>query len=795
MKRLLTLLALAAALTAPAQIKVVKLWDNATAPHSNGAAGPETEKKGAVYNTVDTELFIYPAAGDKATGQGVVVCPGGGYRFVSMQREGYEVGEWLAANGITAVALKYRLPNGRCEVPLEDTAAALRYLRDYAEEYGVDPSRVGVMGFSAGGHLAASAATMLPEAVRPAFAVLIYPVITAEPDKCHKGSFDHLLGTERTVEAEAQWSLQNRVTATTPPTLLLLTDDDSTVPPVNSTLFYEALKRNGVKGCSLRIYPSGGHGGGFNPDRIYRTTWRTDVLDWLATLPNNAAHILTPPAPATPRINGARIFGARPDSRFFFTIPATGQRPITFTAEGLPKGLKLDPRSGRITGRVKKAGEYTVRLTATNALGSDVRDLRIVIGDRLALTPPMGWNSWNCWGHDVTQEDIQAAADAFVKYDLVNYGWTYVNVDVAWQGLRGGKYNAIQTNKAFPDMQALADDIHAKGLRFGLYSTPWVGTYRGHIGSSADHADGTYDHVAEGLCNDRWRFANTDTRNYSENFRHSPYSFVRNDVQQWNDWGIDYLKYDWNPVDEWHTVEMRNALRALDRDVVYSLTNTCPFADAPLWNRTAEMWRNKGDIRDNWKSMSEIGFGVTRCAPFSGPGSWHDPDMLVIGKVGWGHDKLHYTRLTPDEQYTHLSLWALLGAPLLLGCDLTNLDPFTLSLITNNEVIAVDQDPLGCQAVPFWTSVSGNETIYVKPLEDGSIAVGLFNRGEKPAKIGFKPIALGLWGEKTIRDLWRQKDLGAFADDQRYETTVAPHGVVLLKVYPGNSRERANGGR
>ena len=290
MKRLLTLVALAATLTASAQVKVVKLWDNASAPHSNEDAGPQKEKNGNLYNTVDTELFIYPTAPDKATGQAVVVCPGGGYRFVSMPREGHEVGEWLSAEGITVVALKYRLPNGHCQVPLEDAEAALRYIRDHAAEYGVDPSRVGIMGFSAGGHLAASAATMLPEEVRPAFAVLVYPVITAEPGKCHKGSFDNLLGTDRTAGDEAHWSLQNRVTASTPPTLLLLADDDRTVPPVNSTLFYEALKRNGVKGCSLRIYPSGGHGGGFNPDRIYRTAWRADVLDWLGTLPNSASH-------------------------------------------------------------------------------------------------------------------------------------------------------------------------------------------------------------------------------------------------------------------------------------------------------------------------------------------------------------------------------------------------------------------------------------------------------------------------------------------------------------------------
>ena len=178
----------------------------------------------------------------------------------------------------------------------EEYAAELQKIRDrfipflnICKAHGT-AIRIGVNHGSLSDHLAASAATMLPEEVRPAFAVLIYPVITAEPGKCHKGSFDNLLGTDRTAGDEAQWSLQNRVTASTPPTLLLLADDDRTVPPVNSTLFYEALKRNGVKGCSLRIYPSGGHGGGFNPDRIYRTAWRADVLDWLGTLPNSASH-------------------------------------------------------------------------------------------------------------------------------------------------------------------------------------------------------------------------------------------------------------------------------------------------------------------------------------------------------------------------------------------------------------------------------------------------------------------------------------------------------------------------
>ena len=278
MKRLLTLVALAAALTASAQVKVVKLWDNASAPHSNEDAGPQKEKNGNLYNTVDTELFIYPAAPDKATGQAVVVCPGGGYRFVSMPREGHEVGEWLSAEGITVVALKYRLPNGHCQVPLEDAEAALRYIRDHAAEYGVDPSRVGIMGFSAGGHLAATASTL--GAFKPAFAILVYPVITAEPGKGHQFSFDNLLGEDRTAEQSEYYSLQNRVTEATPPTLLFHSDDDTGVPPVNSALYYEALKAHGVK-ASLHIYPTGEHGWGFHTTFPYHEIWKAAVLDWL----------------------------------------------------------------------------------------------------------------------------------------------------------------------------------------------------------------------------------------------------------------------------------------------------------------------------------------------------------------------------------------------------------------------------------------------------------------------------------------------------------------------------------
>lgn len=504
--------------------------------------------------------------------------------------------------------------------------------------------------------------------------------------------------------------------------------------------------------------------------------------------PDLSQYILTPKPADTPRINGARVFGVRPGSVFLYTIAATGVRPMTFSAEGLPKGLKLDSRTGQITGKISAPGEYRVQLKATNALGSYDRELRIVAGDQISLTPPMGWNSWNCWGGSVSQEKVLSSARAMVEKGLVNHGWSYINIDDGWQSTRG-KNLAIQANAKFPDMKGLSDEIHGMGLKLGIYSSPWTGTYDGHIGSSSDEADGTYYWIKQGMHNEDYRIQDPKRKIWGYmNHYHGKYSFVQQDARQWGEWGIDYLKYDWKPNDYYHVREMHDALRSLDRDIVYSLSNEAPYGDAPLWMQYSNCWRTTGDIRDTWESMSSIGFSQDKWLPFNRPGHWADPDMLVVGMVGWG-PQLHYTQLTADEQYTHISLWSLLAAPLLIGCDMAQLDDFTLSLLTNDEVIEVNQDPLGLQAVPLWQQ--GDRVIYVKHLEDGSMAVGLFNRGWQAEKMSFTLQMLGLRGTQTVRDLWRQKDLTECTD--KFETTVAPHGVVLVKVYPGNSREQVIG--
>lgn len=513
-------------------------------------------------------------------------------------------------------------------------------------------------------------------------------------------------------------------------------------------------------------------------------------------VPDYSGYILTPEAPHTPRINGAKIYGARPGSDFLYKVAATGDRPMTFSAENLPKGLKIDSGTGVITGKVKKAGTYNVTLKAANSLGEATREFRIVIGEKIALTPPMGWNSWNCWGNTVSHEKVMASAKAILESGLADYGWSYINIDDGWQGLRGGKENAIQPNVKFPDMKGLVDSLHTMGFKVGIYSGPWVATYAAHIGTQCDNADGTYEWVKKGLVNENYRMVDPSGELTREKLWYSgKYSFAAQDARQWAEWGFDYLKYDWNPHDWYSMKEMHDELEKCGRDIVYSLSNSALLPLAGEYVKYANCWRTTGDIRDNWKSISGIGFGRNSSwAPYSGPGHWPDGDMMVIGNVGWGR-KYHYTNLTPDEQYTHVTLWAMQASPLLIGCDMAVADKFTKSLLCNNEVIDINQDPLGYAA----TMIYGNSSYatYFKPLEDGSLAIAMFNLSETTQKIGFKPRAIGIIGDKIIvRDVWRQKDVAEMTNDRdRFDADVPPHGVVLVRVFPGFTKERPVGSR
>jgi alpha-galactosidase len=488
--------------------------------------------------------------------------------------------------------------------------------------------------------------------------------------------------------------------------------------------------------------------------------------------PNLSALILTPKPPATPRINGARIFGVRPGHPFLFTIPATGDRPMTFAADHLPRGLKLDAQTGQITGKIQKPGEYRVTLRAKNRRGQGAHAFKIVCGETLALTPHMGWNSWYVWENHVTDQIMRAAADAMVTSGMIDHGYQYVNIDDCW-AVRSGTADPtlggdprdaqgkINSNRRFPDMKSLTDYIHSKGLKAGIYTSPGPTTCAGHVGA--------YQHEAL-------------------------------DVQRFAEWGYDFLKYDWcsygdiaknpNRADLQKPYRLvGDILRQQDRDIVLNL---CQYGMGDVWEWGKEVgghsWRTAGDLGGSFEGIPAAlfrdGFDVyakNQLHRFGGPGAWNDPDYLLLGYLSNWKGQTAPTPLKPNEQYTHVSLWCLVAAPLIFSGDITRLDEFTLSLLTNDEVIEVDQDPLGKPGQRV--TLDGSREVWIKEMEDGSRAVGLFNRGDADATVGLKWAAAGLAGKQTVRDLWRQKDLGNFEGE--FQAPVPPHGVVLIRIRRG----------
>jgi alpha-galactosidase len=461
-------------------------------------------------------------------------------------------------------------------------------------------------------------------------------------------------------------------------------------------------------------------------------------------------YVLTPWPSAKPRINGPDVYGAKPGNPFLYMIPATGKKPMSYEVEGLPPGLKLDGNTGIITGMVSQKGDYPVVITVRNRLGRKTKTLTIKIGDVIGLTPALGWNSWNAFGLTVNDDKVRVAAKTMVD-KLAAHGWNYINIDDGWEAEQRAADGAIVTNQKFPDMKSLTAYVHNLGLKMGIYSSPGPRTCGGYLGS--------------------WQHEEQDAKTYG-------------------DWGIDYLKYDWCSYSEVTDKDpnladykkpyqlMRASLDKVPRDIMFSF---CQYGMGDVWRWGAEVggnsWRSTGDITDTWQSMSTIGFNQIADGPYAQPGHFNDPDMLVVGKVGWGSNQ-HNTHLTPDEQYTHISLWSLLSAPLLIGCDMGKLDEFTSSLLTNDEVLAIDQDALGRAAHP--AIKNEKYQVWIKDLEGGSKAVGIFNTSEEYQTIILKSNEEVLRGFGKVRDVWQQKYL--IATDNNLTLKVAPHGVVLLRV-------------
>lgn len=484
--------------------------------------------------------------------------------------------------------------------------------------------------------------------------------------------------------------------------------------------------------------------------------------------PKEEAIILTPKPGSAPRINGPTVYGARPGHPFLYRVPTQGARPMTFTADNLPPSLKLDSANGIVTGRTPARGEYVVALRAMNAHGESARTLKIVSGDTLSLTPQMGWNHWYTHYDRITDQLMREAADVMVSSGMADVGYQFVNIDDCWMNKEKSKdplhvgpfrdaSGRILPNKHFPDMKALTDYIHGKGLKAGIYTSPGPLTCGGFAGA--------YQHEAD-------------------------------DARQFADWGFDFLKYDWCSYGGIASREkdpelvklkkpyalMGNLLKQQSRDMVFNL---CQYGMGRVWEWGAEVeghsWRTAGDLGFELDRVFEVALANARHREFQKPGAWNDPDYIQIGVIGDAHGmgEPKPCPLTPTEQYSFMSLWALSAAPLFFSGHMGKLDAFTINVLCNPEVIDIDQDSLGqCARV----ITAGDETfVMVKDLEDGSKAVGLCNAGEFAAEVVAKWADVGVQGKQILRDVWRQKDLGAF--EGQFKAHVPRRGVVLVRLH------------
>jgi alpha-galactosidase len=480
-----------------------------------------------------------------------------------------------------------------------------------------------------------------------------------------------------------------------------------------------------------------------NPDGTFRDTYfeiqqsgetlsgtlirRPNGIPISGTFKEGAIHFVTVPPTPPPPPAGAT---ARP-----------AQRPMTF--DGTYEDGKLLLQTQGRNGVMKSVAEKVTKEATLPPAPLPLPELKDLPDNGLARTPPMGWNSWNKFAGRVDDAAVRGMADAIVSSGMSKAGYVYINIDDTWELGRDANGN-ITTNKKFPDMKALADYVHSKGLKIGIYSSPGPKTCAGY--------EGSFGHEIQ-------------------------------DAKTFAAWGIDYLKYDLCSgldiyKDDAPTLQaiyqkMGQALQETNRPIIYSL---CEYGRASVWTgwgtkSGGNLWRTTGDISDRWDSMEKIGFSQIKIAEYAKPGHWNDPDMLEIGNGG----------MTADEYRTHMSLWSLLASPLIAGNDLRTMTDETKSILMNTEVIAIDQDPEYKPAV----SVSSENKIEVlmRPLHDGSVIVGLFNRNDAPTDAQFARSILpaNLTGKKTkVRDLWKHEDVKLEGDT--FKATVPSHGVVLLKI-------------
>ncbi len=473
-----------------------------------------------------------------------------------------------------------------------------------------------------------------------------------------------------------------------------------------------------------------------------------------------------------PRFHTPGVFGVRPGNQFLFVLPVEG-REISLACLNPPPGTSFNPVAGTLSGRIDVPGIHRVKFEAENPFGHTLCEVSLIVGENIQLTPPMGWNSWYCFSEGVSDRRIREIADALVERGMAAHGWNFVNIDDCWQGTRGGRYGALQGNERFPDMKALADYVHARGLRFGIYSTPWISTYAGFRGGSTDGGSEERLFLPERQRNQPNQvFGRYPGLHELQVDRTGSVWKFGNDVRQWAEWGVDFVKVDWNPNDLPTTRRIAAELRNSGRDMVLSLSNDASQRDASELFAQAQLCRVSCDIKDEWRSIATIGFDHPAVwHHVMGPGRFPDLDMLQIGAIGVPNTPnpvFSRTRLTPEEQRTQFTLWCLLSAPLLLSCDIAGMDEETFRLLTNDALIAIDQDPL---VAPPEIRDHGNGLLeYRKPLADGTMAIGLFNRSDENRLCRLEE-------PRYARELWNGEERDLCGD-----FPVAAHAVKLYRT-------------
>jgi alpha-galactosidase len=505
-------------------------------------------------------------------------------------------------------------------------------------------------------------------------------------------------------------------------------------------------------------------------------------------------------AGAAPQFNGARVLGIRPGTPLVYSLAVSGARPLEFSAKKMPDGLSLDGQTGIITGTLNRAGEYIVKVAVRNSAGKAKTEIKIICGDTLALTPPMGWNSYDAFGDNVVESEVLANA-RYMAEKLQPVGWDTVVVDYCWSdpgahdNNRNARTNAplamdafgrlLPATNRFPSaiegqgFKPIADQVHALGLKFGIHIMR--GIPRNSVNANLPIEGSIYTAAEAGNTNNKCVWC---PDMFGVNSNAAGQAWYDSCARLWAGWGVDYIKVD-DLSEPYHLAEVEMVRRAIDRcgrSIVFSTSpGETPFADATHISTNANLWRVSGDFWDNWKSLNhEFSLGA-RWHDFVGPGHWPDADMLPVGHLSVGNRSVgpdRFTHFTRDEQLTHISLWSLLPSPLMAGANLPDNDDWTLALLTNPEVIAVNQDVLG-QPAQRLTNVLASVEIWTKKLAAKSLAVGIFNRGSAAVPANIVWHDLGLRARPAVRDLWLRADLGR---QKNFAAELPPHGCVLLRV-------------